>query len=100
MSKRTSKPRTVETFPAPEDVACPSCGKHALTRLPTLLLASQPDDTNIVCNPAHGGCNSGFATEAWYTPAQARAALGLPVDKRPSWARLNATDYAARLRSI
>lgn len=67
----------IEVFPAPEEVACSCCGAKALTRLPTRLLAKQPDGTNIVCNPAHGGCNQGFATDAWFTPADAREALKL-----------------------
>jgi hypothetical protein len=41
--------------------ACPFCGKVALVELPKFMLKVQPDDTTIVCHPAIGGCNQGFA---------------------------------------
>lgn len=40
---------------------CPICKREgALMGLPPPLLKKQKDGTNIVCNPALGGCNHGF----------------------------------------
>lgn len=42
---------------------CPKCGVHALVGLPKPVIKAQPDETNIVCHPAIGGCNHGFFME-------------------------------------
>lgn len=45
---------------------CPMCGKHSLAALPPPLLVQQPDETNVVCMPALGGCNQGFEVPLRY----------------------------------
>lgn len=40
---------------------CPHCFAYAVAWLPKALLKVQPDDTTLVCVPALGGCNQGFA---------------------------------------
>lgn len=54
-----TKPVVIEIFEPPFRV-CPVCGVYAICLLPPRLLAQQPDDTNVVCHPKHGGCNHGF----------------------------------------
>ena len=46
------------------ELPCPLCDVDALAFLPDALLAVQPDDTSVVCVPALGGCNHGFAMDS------------------------------------
>ncbi len=71
--------RNVEIFEDPIG-HCPLCGIRALTPLPPALLARQTDGTTIVCNPGHGGCNTGFAPDPDQGACLAAAVeLGAPV---------------------
>lgn len=45
-------------------VLCPRCNVHAIVPLTQTQLREQPDDTTLVCHPALGGCNHGFAVDA------------------------------------
>ncbi len=49
----------VEIFEPPFRL-CPLCGAFAVCMLPPILASRQPDETNAVCHPSHGGCNHGF----------------------------------------
>lgn len=51
-----SRSYVCEVLPEP----CPACGKFSLTGLPDPIRRAQPDNTNVVCNPALKGCNQGY----------------------------------------
>lgn len=56
----TGKSQTSWECPA-LPLICPKCDKtETLFALPPPVLKKQPDDTNVVCHPAAGGCNHGF----------------------------------------
>lgn len=46
-------------------IPCSMCGSVSVVALPEALLGEQPDDTTHVCHPVAGGCNHGFAIEAF-----------------------------------
>lgn len=59
--------KVVELFDPPFR-KCPLCGVFAICQLPPKLRAQQTDGTNVVCHPAHGGCNHGFELEGLNGP--------------------------------
>lgn len=55
----------VVSVDARDVLACPLCGERAVMRLTQDQLKAQPDDTTLVCHPALGGCNHGFAVDGY-----------------------------------
>ena len=59
----TEQGKEVVMFQDGDMERCPRCGVVAVVPLTPKQLAAQPDDTTLVCHPALGGCNQGYARE-------------------------------------